>query len=291
MSGPQNGAGLYTTNAPAYTTWTIQNPDGASSDNRLWITEQRDGSTRNFEYTYTAASNRWDLLEPDGLTTISTWAVPSLTDATITNQFRQVSYGGAIVQQSQKEYQYIAAICDALLLQEVDGVGATTSTTTYTYYPNSNTDGTANLLQRIDYPDGNWVYYQYDSSMRKVTEFSAYGNNPPPTAGTVPNPLMDHCQQTTYAYSLDYDDDGTNYPGNPDNLGAVCKTITSIPVQTDGIWALQEVSRSYAVSSSGESDVKQCVKPGALWTDPSNLETTTSYLDRSYPDGLHGISK
>ena len=288
--GTLNDDGLYTTNAPAFTTWTVENPDGASATNRLWIIEERNETNRNFEYTYTAQSNRWDLLEPDGQTTISTWNIPNPTDSTITNQFRQVSYAGTVVQQSQKTIQYIGNLTDTILLQEVDGNGTTSSTTTYTYYPGSNTDGSANRLQRIDYPDGRWIYDQYDSWGRKVTEFSAYGNNPPPAAGTVPNPY--YCKETTYAYMLDFIDDGTDYPGDPNNPWAVCKTIVSIPVQTSGGWALQEVSRTYSEGSvaSGWVETQQCANPGAPWDDPANLKTITySNVGYDWSDGLNGL--
>ena len=290
--GAKDGSGFYTTNAAAFTTWIIQNPDRSSDNTNLWITELRDGQSRYFKYSYTASSDRWDLLEPDNQTMISAWNVPDSGDATITNQFHQITFNGTVVQKSQKEYQYVAALLNTVLVQEVDGDGTTTRTTTYTYYSGSNTDGSQNRLRRVDYPEGNWIYYKYDSMGRKVTEYAAYGNNAPPTAGTEPNPLVDHCKNTTYSYSLNTADDGENFAGDPDNPWSICKTVVSIPVNSGGTWSLQEVSRTYNESSYdwGWSDSRQCVKPGASWSDAGNLDTyTESNYGYDWPSGLNGL--
>ncbi|MCL4790215.1 MAG: hypothetical protein KJ070_26115 [Verrucomicrobia bacterium] len=68
-----DGNGFYTTNSPAFNTWIVKNPDGASANNRLWITDY--GSSRDFKYTFTTQDSRWDLVLPDGQTTNSTWRV------------------------------------------------------------------------------------------------------------------------------------------------------------------------------------------------------------------------
>jgi len=85
VSGPdENGYYDVENNAAPFTTWTIQNPDGANDNNNLSITETRDNQSRTFEYSYIRSANQWNLLEPDQLTTISTWKTANATDSTIT---------------------------------------------------------------------------------------------------------------------------------------------------------------------------------------------------------------
>jgi hypothetical protein len=259
----KDGNGFYTTNGPAFNTWIVKNPDGGSANNRLWITDY--GSSRDFKYTFTTQDAKWDLLLPDGQTTISTWNVRY--DDYITNYFRQVTSGGAVIQKNQKTYNWVTALNDKVLTQEVEGDGGTTRTTTYTYYSGGAGGGNANKLKRVDYPDGNWVYYKYDAEGRVQTEFSALGNNSPPSPGNEPNPLTDLCKVTEYAYTLNYEedwveDDGSIFPWK------VRRAIVKIPAGG----ALREVSRTYhRVIYELQEETQQCPEPGGHWGDAANL--------------------
>ena len=85
-------------------------------------------------------------------------------------------------------------------MQKIDGVSPVTQTTTYTYY----TNGTAsNFLQSVAYPNGNWVYYTYDSLLRKSNEYAAYNNSTLPAGGAEPNPTNMACKVTQYSYETD----------------------------------------------------------------------------------------
>ena len=99
MAGLTNG--LYGTNAPAFASWVVTNPDSGTASNRLWITEKRPGvPDRQFQYTYTNNSgqaNRWDLLKPDGLTTLSVWQVTNAANYLVTNYLRQVTSGANLL--------------------------------------------------------------------------------------------------------------------------------------------------------------------------------------------------
>src|SRR5258708_7822419 len=53
--------GFYGTNGSAFVTWVVQNPDGATTSNRLWITEQRGSTTRQFQFSNNAVNCRWEL--------------------------------------------------------------------------------------------------------------------------------------------------------------------------------------------------------------------------------------
>jgi RHS repeat-associated protein len=267
----KDGSGFYTTNGAAAVTWVVQNPDTNAAQNRLWITEDRDGETRDFKYNYTSTDERWDLVQPDGLTTNSVWKVADTNDATITNIFRQVSYGGMVVQKKQETYQYIAARGDAVLTREVEGDGAVTRTNTYTYYPTNAAAGSANQLQRADYANGNWEYYVYDDIGRVITNYSAYANNAPPTAGTEPVPVTDNCKVTAYAYSLTSGEDGIEDDGSVLDF-IPRKTVISLPASG----TLHEVSRSYRNIYDEENETDQQVRnPGDTWGATDSLSTYT----------------
>lgn len=292
--GSLGGNGLYTTNGPAFATWVIENPDGASADNRLWIIDERDGLNRYFEYTYSTANNEWDLLEPDGSTVVSTWQVANPTNSAITNIYRQTTYNGTVVQASQQIWKYVPGLSCLLLLQQIDGAGTTTNITTYTYYPSNSGDGSSNKLQRVDYPNGNWEYNTYDSYGRTTTNYSAFENYSPPAAGTAPNPSVNPCKVTSYFYDLDYTDDQAiltpeTIQGDP--LFPPRKTIISLPVQSGSSWQLHEVSRSYSFTPQDNvylgaayfwaTQIQQCVAPGGFYYDPNNLVTTTEVINSS----------
>src|SRR5262249_15606995 len=82
----------YGTNGPAFATYTIQNPDGITNYNRLWITEHKSSGDYLYQYTYIATNLEWDLLEPDGQTTVATWWEPT-TNIYVTNFYRRVAVG------------------------------------------------------------------------------------------------------------------------------------------------------------------------------------------------------
>ena len=263
--GPKDGNGLYTTNAPAFVTWVVRNPDGNTATNRLWITEQRDGVNRQFQYTYNPVNSEWDLLEPDGQTTLSGWKIPNPNDATITNCYRQYSIGGQVVSQNCKTYQYIPSTGDKLLLQEVNGAGASAQTNIYTYYQTNiygdyDYEACSNLLQEVVYANGNWAYNIYDEYGRKTIEYTAYNNSPPPNLSE-PDPNIIHCKQTRYTYTdtIDYE---TYDPWKP------LETLQYIAVFNGNSWGWQQVASA--------SDFKGNLDSVSI---PNLIETITQYIN------------
>ena len=286
----------YGTNGPAFTTWTIDNPDANAAFNRLWITEQRPGETnRQFQYTYSnigTQAQRWDLLEPDGMTTYSKWCVADSLNPAVTNYYWQTTSGTNILRYVCSTVEAVPVVNGVpgdgeLTLTTTEGYGSATRSTVYTYYSSNAPAGSANRLQRVDYSNGGWDYYVYDSEGRIATNYSAFNNNPPPTSvTTVPDPLVDLCKETDYTY----DDTSVN------PFEAV-QVVTSVPVQVNGSWQLQEISRNYSYTSSGFHSQEQCSQPGAGQGSPGNLVTMTYAYDQwdpasagrtksvSYPDG------
>ncbi|MGN6641649.1 MAG: hypothetical protein ACTHKU_01460, partial [Verrucomicrobiota bacterium] len=118
------------------------------------------------------------------------------------------------------------------------------------------------LVQRIDYPDGKWVYYKYDEFGRKTFEFSTYNNNPPPASGVEPSVVTDRCKEIAYTYN--------------DNSSSPYTTVISVPVEVSGVWQSQEVSRATHYVESHWSMDQQSVGGGN-----GDLTTYTYYYSDS----------
>jgi RHS repeat-associated protein len=275
---PTNG--LYITNGDPFVTWVIQNPDTNFAYNQIWITEQRPGLTnRVFKYTYTNNStyeHRWDLLEPDGTTTISRWQVTSPTNSFFTNLFYQVTSGTNILEATCKTVQVVTPVNGipaggVLTRQIIRGVGNVTNATAYVYYPTNAPGGSVHRLRREDHSDGTWVYYTYDEFGRITNRYSTYLNYAPPAnKEDEPDPITHLCKKTEYLY------EDSNMPF------LVTKEIVSIPVYVSGAWTLQEVSRSIKSASGNFSREDRVSQPGSGLGQPGNLVTMTYY----YPNGF-----
>ncbi|MGN6556262.1 MAG: hypothetical protein ACTHLW_21330, partial [Verrucomicrobiota bacterium] len=255
----------YGTNGAAFEIIEIKNPDTNVANNRLWITDKRSGlADRVSQYTYSNSSTqaqRWDLLKADGQTVESKWTVPN-TNSNFSTTYRQTSSGSNILSLSAKTYEYLSSVDRSVLISETEGVGVDEQTTTYTYYTTPITNMNNVLVQRIDYPDGKWVYYKYDEFGRKTFEFSTYNNNPPPASGVEPSVVTDRCKEIAYTYN--------------DNSSSPYTTVISVPVEVSGVWQSQEVSRATHYVESHWSMDQQSVGGGN-----GDLTTYTYYYSDS----------
>lgn len=243
FNGTKAGDGLYHPNANAtpYSSWAFSTVGGTN----LTINESLGGTAREYQYNYTATSNKWDLIQPDG----QVWSTWSYGDGLgTTNYYRQISAGGQVLSYKKNTTEYQSGMNRSVLVQSVQGTGLAQQTTTYTYYSSDPTNGTStNLLMMVEYPDGNWTYYTYDDYARVLNEYSAYNNSPPPSASG-PNPNGDDCKLTSYS---NYDSNGDpffNYAGS----SVPGTTTVYLPVQQNGVWGWQQVSSmNHSVGVSG----------------------------------------
>src|ERR1044071_6617040 len=273
--------GYYTTNGSAFATWVVKNPTGNTNTcNTLQLIEQRPGlADRQFQYAYTPDNLMWDLQRPTGQTNCSCRVRVS---DTVTNYQEQVLSAGQTLKQRQRMMETRAGVALPLVTQSIEGSSTSFLTNTYTYYSSDSTNGYfTNKLQRVDYSNGNWEYYKYDSFGRTQTVYSAYLNNSPPASGE-PNPTNDHCKVVEYAYALTnqiggQDFDGVDDPGDPFNPWLARKLVMKLPVQVGGNWEVHEVARMYHTSiwTNGYEETRQCITPGALWSNTANLKTVT----------------
>jgi RHS repeat-associated protein len=262
VGGLQNG--MYTLNqgATAFVTWTVENPAG--DQNSVRVTEDRGGLQRVHLYTYVSAVNTWRLDRPDGSYSTS----QKTTDANgYTKTYELRDSGGALISKLQKVYSNVASINDALIHQEIEGDGAMTRTTTYDYYPDDASPSAVHL-RRIDYPDGGWVYYEYDYLGRRQYDYSPYNNSAAPAANNPPDPASLGCKMTEYVYG-----------GSGPDADLPSEVVRYLPAYDEGThqWSLFEVARTstyrtYALNGRlAQVDSTQYAYPGTL-------ATTTKYI-------------
>lgn len=276
VTGPSGG--VYGTTGSPFAVWTISNPMGSISSNQLWVTENRGGTITQHQFTNSPSTGGWDLLHPDQMTLKSKWTT-NTSNPSMTNLWQQTMYGSGVNRMKMKTAKYLSGSSNVVMTQLVNGSGAGAQTSNYSYYSPDATNGSStNLLQRIDYPNGGWAYYVYDSSMRKVSEYSAYLNSAAPATNNVPNPLTDHCKVTQYTYSLTNATDGIDDDGSVE-AQLPRKTVVQLPVFNGSTWSLQEVSRtlfSATMQTNPTVLIEQtqiCPLPGAKWNDIGNLKS------------------
>ena len=271
--------GFYGTNGPAFDTWTIQNPNGGANANQLVLTESLTG--RQFTYTYGNVSgvNQWQLADSGGIRTVCSWQTQDPVQSNVTNIFTQVLSGNNCVQMTQKGYIQLGSV--VALADEIDGQAPTTNTTTCAY-------SGANLLQQVNYPNGNWDYYVYDGNGRVVTKYAAFGNSTPPLMVPRQTPLSIRSPRriTTTPMRLRETTSACNLPWRAPKspAGPLMSAGTSTPV---------EISRSTGRCHTPTKWTILCPTPGAAWNDPANLITRTCrYATRPIrtpqPDQLAG---
>ena len=260
IAGVTNG--LYGTNAPAFTTWTIENPDGASNTNRLFVTESKSGSAdRQFSYVYTNDNGVTKQQMTDGasLQTVVAWEAQDPNDSSITNHFEETKSGNVTLQRRQTAY----ATFDGrmVLKRQVDGDGSVTNSTTYTY-------DNANRVSRIEHSDGNWEHFTYDEIGRPLAHYSAFANFGPPATADPPD-WSYPCKVIEYSYDTVVPGDQAAYQTNLARLEKV-----SLPEPNGEYCWPREVSRLYrSVPLPDEVDEYRCADPGDSWWSPGTLVT------------------
>jgi RHS repeat-associated protein len=268
--------GYYGTNAAAFVTYTVENPDTSTATNRLNITEARPGvASRTFSYVHTNESGvkKWLMTDNQNLRTVASWSAQDSLDGSRTNEVTEIRSGSTVVQRSEKSYGMlgVGSTYYRVLKRSTEGSGSVTNTTLYYY----NTDGVIQP-ERIVHSDGRWEHLVYDADKRVTQRFESYLDATPPALGTTPDPYTDHCKETDYSYSgvVDYDRDQV--------LPRMARMETVLlPYNTGAGWDVQEVSRTYR--SAPEIDEVQeyvCAVPGASWNDAGNMLTrTVTYSD------------
>lgn len=199
---PQNYGAFALTNSPLpFMTWEIENPDGATSSNKLNVTEARFGQTIVYNYQYLGSG--WELSMYDGgrketrLTT-STNAVDSET-YTITE-------GTNNVVRYQTVRTYYNFPWGRELTNEVIGTGANALTNTWTFYQSTNDGNNYTYLKRKTDPYGKWeLYGNYDSQGRVGVVVQQFKDNAEPSSAST-NDSNNRLTIATYRTNAPYEE-------------------------------------------------------------------------------------
>ncbi|HEY5910877.1 MAG TPA: RHS repeat-associated core domain-containing protein [Verrucomicrobiae bacterium] len=196
--GDQQPDGTYALvqNATPAVSWAVT---WNGTQNTVTLSETpHNGTTRNYTYSYSVSGNlnTWTLIRPDqSYSTCTT----NTTAGGYVRTFELHNSDGGLVRTNQRTYKIVTSTGDYLLTNNIEGDASANQVTAFDYYPD-NATASANRLRRVDYPDGNWVYYEYDDQGRKRFEYAAYNNSALP-ANTAPVPASIGCKETEYTYN------------------------------------------------------------------------------------------
>lgn len=173
---------------------------------------------------------------------------------------------------------------DRITQRVVDPDGTTPLTTTIAYYDGTAGVGEQGQVKSIQYPDGNWVYYYYDSSTGKRTDtYGPYGNQ-----AYVSDPAVGSGTFRRTNYDYDSPESGT-----PTDTGEREPQTPRVITKYIGSDAVSRSYRVYADDVATGTDIEEvAATPSSAFGAAANLRTTTYYLGDpdevfaiAYPDG------
>jgi predicted DNA-binding antitoxin AbrB/MazE fold protein len=117
--------------------------------------------------------------------------------------------GGSVIAERSKKYQTFT--WGEGLIESTVGSGSEKRITTYTYNTSGYANGTRKPLEKINFPDGRWVRYEFDSATSRINKvINQYKNNADSTANS-------SNRVTEYDYNVltANGDDGSLEPDSP----------------------------------------------------------------------------
>jgi RHS repeat-associated protein len=167
-----------TLSGPPVTTWTIANPDGASSINRFFATKIEGGLTTEYDYVWDPAAQGWNLISQGGNRKEQRYSVSNGTQRTEYHVIRDGS--DSIKFQEVKVFQTFA--WGEELIQHTVGSGSNALQTTWTFYTDPNNTTNYSRLYQVVSPGNHWERYAYDSKGRVARKVTQYLDSPLPTS-------------------------------------------------------------------------------------------------------------
>ena len=261
--GPMtNGVYSVLNNSP-FRQVTVQNPDGAASQNRFFIKIIEGGTENLITYTLTnlsATSTLWTYTTHNGA-----YKETLQVDYT-NNSLRKIETrtiydpaNDAVVYKERNVYDDIGVSVLSQKIVDPDGANLVTS---YSYYTNRSTtppdSQRYSQLKEVIYPDGKWEKFDYGDSGRVTTNIIGFLNNADTTADDA-NRAIYHIYSNASPHEV------------------IIESLLG-----------QEMSRKYRVYTSTNviSEI-QCQTPGASITAPDNMTNITTY----FPGGAAFESK
>ena len=290
-AGPKVGGFYQPTNSP-FKTWRVTSLAGGNT--RFKITEDPAGANDTNTFTWSATDNGWTLnrsnlrqerkIVQEGLAAVApretsrrseTLEVSSPGSASIASRviktFATLSFNGGALQRT-----------NILVEERSDGRKADGSAAnpdlmvSYFYAATATADG-HEKLQRITRSDGSWNHFEYDSSNRISTAYSAWLDSTPPSdIDTAPTSVP--YRKTVYAYTPM---SGSGDPGTNDFV-----TARQVDTSVNDGTTVQLISRSFvtltietnrypATDTRKDIDARNA---SAQWNDTNNPVTVTRTL-------------
>ncbi|MEI6218974.1 MAG: hypothetical protein WCP86_08740, partial [bacterium] len=162
-----NGYYVIVTGAVALTTWTIDNPEPAALT-KLRVSKASGTKTNISNYVYTDANKGWALTTGGGLRTETNDELWSDDEQYMIST--RITKGPGDVVVSKETQKYHAYPWMPELIEDVIDPAGQAMKTEYDYYSNASETNRYTRPKCERYPDGNWVYWDYDSTGRKRVE-------------------------------------------------------------------------------------------------------------------------
>ena len=256
--------------------YVFSNPDDPEEAQASLRIEQYspEGLFKSYLYEWVPEASNWTLYKDNGTTRESVLRVTS-EDKTVYTEIRkvQVLSGGNYTDVSEERTTYKMFRFGTRIREKVRVNGDEAQVTRWDYYENVDQEGVGGIHgvgspRLIEYPDGNWTYYEYDSAGKVRLQASADGDTP--------------------------------FNG-PASVMAQAHTVETIRSETNPVktqitrHAGEEIAREFLVQTfapDGTSHTRtryRATEPGARWDDPENQWRSTETY--SYRTNFGGYPK
>jgi RHS repeat-associated protein len=247
VSANPNSSGFHTFSGSPFRTWTIENPNTATTDN-VKLTETSGSQNIAHQYTWVIGadgSKETILSNGNGLRKESSKTSKNASGDRV-QTFTVMNADNTVVYKEENTF-HVFPWGEEKIKRVVDPAGAKL-TTTWSYYDDSSDASNYKNLKQVVQPSGYWEKHTYDTYGRVIKTVSQFKNN-----STTSADASNRVVTTIYA------------DGDP--------AITVIEKLQD-----KEISRRYTVYRPGETQEIQAHAPGAAWNDSKNLVTITKTL-------------
>lgn len=254
-----------------FVTFKISSP--GQDANKLRIGEYRPGDAqtalRQFDYEYDTQNSRWSLTENQGDRELLAWKTTGGGETTYHTELQQNSTTVA-----KEESTYETVNNQTVLTLVTQGTGTETNQVDYIYYTSGNGIGQVN---RINYADGRWEKYVYDSEGRVSKHYVGNGDGAPP-ANDSTEPTASTAWVTEYSYTaVDTNDN--------DAIRTTLARRETVKVPVSGTWYIMSDTLRSTGDSLWQVEEQVCTElawgNAGGWGDSGNLITVTTYYDSS----------
>jgi RHS repeat-associated protein len=241
-----SGTGLFAPIGSPFSALTIENPDAATSTNRLQI-KGSNGELTTF--VHHPEYNGWELITGFANGTRKE-ALERSTNGTQRNEIRTIrDVSDNILSRVSSTFETFA--WGEELIQTIEDPAGVARTTTYSYYTNAASDGNNHgHVRKVIYPNGRWEFYkEYDPVLGLLKSVSQFRSNP-------------------YIET-------TNWPDSNNRSSELIKTGT-VETRTEFLKGHPISRRFHNEPAAGYTTDAIATNPSVTnWSDASNLSTIT----------------